>query len=44
MTCLLFCDHLDTVLAEENVSLDFYVFEMLKNLITFCSFLVKVVL
>ena len=37
MTCLLFCEHLDTLLAEGNV------FEILKNLVTFSSFSVKVV-
>ena len=43
MTCLLFCEHLDTLLSEGNVSLDLYIFEILKNLVTFSSFLVKVV-
>ena len=42
MTCLLFCEHLDTLLAERNFSLDLYVLEILKNL-TFSSFSVKVV-
>ena len=26
MTCLLFCEHLDTLLAEGNFSFDLYVF------------------
>ena len=43
MTCLLFCEHLDTLLIEGNFSLDLYVFEILKNLVTFSSFSVKVV-
>ena len=43
MTCLLFCEYLDTLLAEGNFSLDLYVFEILKNLVTFSSFSVKVV-
>ena len=43
MTCLLFCEHLDTVLAEGIFSLDLYVFEILKNLVTFSRFSVKVV-
>ena len=43
MTCLLFCEHLDTLLAEGMFSLDLYVFEILKNLLTFSSFSVKVV-
>ena len=43
MICLLFCEHLDTLLAEGNFSLDLYVFEILKNLVTFSSFSVKVV-
>ena len=42
MTCLLFCEHLDTLLGKGNLSLDLYVFEILKNLITFSSFSVKV--
>ena len=40
MTCLLFCEH--TLLAEGNLSLDLYVFEILKNSVT-SSFSVKVV-
>ena len=44
MTCLLFCEHLDTLLAEGNFSFDFYVSEILKDLVTFSSFSVKVVL
>ena len=43
MTCLLFREHLDTLLAAWNFSLDLYVFEILKNLVTFSSFSVKVV-
>ena len=43
MTCLLFCEHLDTLLAEGNFVLDLFVFEILKNLVTFSSFSVKVV-
>ena len=43
MTCLLFCENLDTLLIEGNFSLDLYVFEILKNLVTFSSFSVKVV-
>ena len=43
MTCLLFCERLDTVLAEGNFSWDLYAFEILKNLVTFSSFSVKVV-
>ena len=43
MTCLLFCEHLDTLLADGNFSLELYAFEILKNLITFSSFSVKVV-
>ena len=41
MTCLLFREHLDTLLIESNFSLDLYVFEILKNLVTFSSFSVK---
>ena len=43
MTCVLFWEHLDTILAEGDFSLDFYVFGILKNLVTFSSFSVKVV-
>ena len=44
MTCLLFCEHQDTLLAEGNFSLDLYVFGTLKNFnVTFSSFSVKVV-
>ena len=43
MTCLLFCGHLDALFAEGNFSFDLYVFEILKNLVTFSSFSVKVV-
>ena len=42
-TCPFFCEHLDTLLAEGNFSLDLYVFEILKNLVTFSNFSVKVV-
>ena len=42
MTCLLFCEHLGTVLAEKNFCLDIRAFVILKN-INFFSFLVKVV-
>ena len=42
MTCLLFCEHLDTLLAEGNFSFDLYVSEILKNL-TSSSFSVEVV-
>ena len=41
MTCLLFWDHLDTLLAEKNFSLDLCAFVILENL-TFCCFLVVV--
>ena len=43
MTCLLFCEHLDTLFADGNFSLDLYAFEILKKLIIFFSFSVKVV-
>ena len=43
MTCLLFCEHLDTLLTEGKFSLDLYAFGILKNLVTFSSFSVKVV-
>ena len=43
MTCLLFCKHLDTLLAEGNFSLDLYIFKIFQNLVTFSSFSVKVV-
>ena len=43
MTCLLFCEHLDALLAEKNFSLDLYAFVKLRNLLTFSSFLVQVV-
>ena len=43
MTFLLFCEYLDTLLAKGNFSFDLYVFENLKNLVTFSSFSVKVV-
>ena len=43
MTCLLFCKHLDTLLAERNLSLDFYAMVILKNLLNFFSFLLQVV-
>ena len=43
MTCLLFCEHLHTILDEGNFSLAFSVFEILKKLVTFSSFSVKVV-
>ena len=43
MTCLLFCEYLGTLLDERIFSLDFYVFEILKKLVTFSSFSVKVV-
>ena len=42
MTCLLFCDYLDTLLAEKNFSLGLYAF-VIRNLLTFSSFLVQVV-
>ena len=38
MTCRLFCDHLDTLLAESNFSFDFYAFVILKNVLTFFQF------
>ena len=38
MTCLLFCEHLNTLLADGIFSLDLYVFEILKNVETFSSF------
>ena len=31
ITCLLFCEHLATLLAERNFSLDLYAFVILKN-------------
>ena len=43
MTSLLFCDHLYALLAEKNLSLGFCACVFLKNLLTFSSFLVKVV-
>ena len=43
MTCLLFCEYFDTLLAEGIFSFDLYVFEILKNLVTISSFSVKVV-
>ena len=43
MTCLLFFEHLDTLFADGNFSLDLYAFEILETLITFSIFLVKVV-
>ena len=43
MACLLFCERLDALLAEGNFYLDLYVFEILKTLVTFSSFSVKVV-
>ena len=42
-TCLLFCEHLGTLLAEKNFWLDLYAFETSKNILTFSSFLVKAV-
>ena len=41
MTCLFFCEQLDTLLPEENFSLDLFAF--VKNVLTFSSFLVQVV-
>ena len=35
MTCLLFCEHLDALLAEKNFSLYLYAFVILRNLLTF---------
>ena len=43
MTCLLFCGHLDALLAEGIFSLDFSAFVIFKKFITFSSFLVQVV-
>ena len=43
MTCLLFCEHLDGLLAKKNFSLDLYAFVKLRNLLTSSSFLVRVV-
>ena len=43
MACLLFCEHPDALLAEKNFSLDLYAFVILRNLLTFSSFLVQVV-
>ena len=43
MTCLLFCEHLDTLLAEKRFFLDLCAFVILKNLLIFSSVLVKVV-
>ena len=42
MTCLLLCEHMYTLLAEQNFSLDLCAFVVLKNL-TFSNVLVKVV-
>ena len=42
MTCLLFCEHLGILLAEKNC-LDLCAFVILKSILTFPSFLVKVV-
>ena len=44
MNCLLFCEHLDALLAEKIFSLDLYAFVKLRNLLTFSSFLVQVVI
>ena len=44
MTSLLFCVHLDTLLAEKNLYLGFCACVFLKKLLTFSSFLVKVVI
>ena len=41
MTCVLFCEHQDTLLDESNFSLDVYAFV---NLQTFSSFLSQIVL
>ena len=41
MICLF--EHLDALLAEKNFSLDLYAFVILRNLVTFSSFLVQVV-
>ena len=43
VACLLFCEHLVPLMAEENFSLDLYAFVILRNLLTFSSFLVQVV-
>ena len=43
MTYLLFCQHLNILLAERNCFLDLYDFVILKILLTFSSFLVQVV-
>ena len=43
MSCLLFCDYLDSLFAERNFSLDLYAFCKIKNLLTFSIFLVQVV-
>ena len=43
MTCLLFCEDLEALLAEKSFSLDVYAFVILRNLLTFSSFLVQVV-
>ena len=43
MTCLLFCEHLDALLAEKIFSLYLYAFVILRNLLTFSIFLVQVV-
>ena len=40
MTCLLFCEHVDTLLAEGNFSFNLYVSEILKKI---SNFSVKVV-
>ena len=42
MSCLLFCEHLGTLLAEINLRLDICAFVILKNINLF-QFLVKVV-
>ena len=39
MTCLLFLEHLDTLLAEMSFSLDLYAFVILKKFINFFQFI-----
>ena len=36
--CRLFCEHLDTLLAERTFSLELYAFVILKNLLTIFQF------
>ena len=38
MTCLLFCEHLGTLLAEKIFCLDIFAFVIIKKILTFSSF------